>query len=166
VLVGFDADTLSGSGAIALDVTSTAYLERQLDRIPLRRSLEREKTFGPYRGFQIAIPFSVTVEYVLDHHQPDHQLAIAALGDGVLAGLVAPGPPRPTPIFAIDVAPPAMSAESWQAVIHGLAERRLERSAGALTRRVVDRLMAWRDAHLAVTAEGGEIAVTVSGTRR
>lgn len=169
VLIGFDADTLSGSGAIALDVTSTAYLERQLDRIPLRRSLEREKAFGPYRGFQIAIPFSVTVEYVLDHqldHQPGHQLAIAALGDGVLAALVAPGPPRPVPIFAIDAAPPAMSVESWQAVIHGLAERRLERSTGAFTRRVVDRLMAWRDAHLAVTAEGGEIAVAVSGNRR
>jgi hypothetical protein len=169
VLVGFDPEAMSGSGAIALDVTSTAYLERQLDRIPLRKTLERAKTFGPYRGFQIAIPFSVTVEYVLDH-----QLAIAALGDGVLAGLVAPGPPPPAPsaapgtppILAIDVAPPAMSAEAWQTVIHGVAEQRLDRSAGALARRAAQALMGWRDAHLAVTAGAGEIVVSISGNRR
>ena len=171
VLVGFDPDTLSGSGAIALDVTSPAYLERQLDRIPLRKTLERPRAFGPYHGFQIAIPFSITVEYVID---PQHQLAIAALGDGVLAGLVAPGPTRPAPdaaaiaapIAAIDVAPPEMSAEAWQTVIHGVIERRLDRSAGALARRAAGALMAWHDAHLAVTAAPGEIVVAVSGNRR
>ena len=54
LLVDFDPGALSGSGAIALDVTSTAFLERQLARIPLRKTLERARAFGPYRGFSIA----------------------------------------------------------------------------------------------------------------
>ena len=165
VLLGFDPDAMSGAGAIALDVSSTAYLERQLDRIPLRRAIERPRTFGPYLGASIAIPFSVTVEYVLSG-----QLAIAALGDGVLAGLVtgarAGGPPQPPPIFAIDVAPPALSAQAWETVVHGLASQKLDGTPGALARRAAQQLMAWRDAHLAVTAEGSDIVVSVSGNRR
>ncbi|HEY0484301.1 MAG TPA: hypothetical protein VGD37_42570 [Kofleriaceae bacterium] len=161
VLIGFDPDNFSGAGAIALDVSSPAFLERQLDRIPLRKALERPRTFGRYHGHTIEIPFSVTVEYVLDH-----QLAIAALGEGVLAQLVAPGPPQPPPIFAIDVAPPAISAAAWEAVIRGLTEGRLDGPEGALAHRAAEHLMAWRDAHLSVTAEAGDIVVSLSGSRR
>ncbi|HMG24575.1 MAG TPA: hypothetical protein VK607_24730, partial [Kofleriaceae bacterium] len=161
VLVNFDPDRTSGSGAIALDVTSPAFLDRQLDRIPLRHALERARTFGPYRGHAISIPFSVTIEYVLDR-----QLAIAALGEGLVARLVAPGPAQPPPIAALDLAPPAMSARGWEAVIDGIAEGRIDGTPGPATRRAVAHLMAWRDAHLAVTADGGEIVVTASGRRR
>jgi hypothetical protein len=171
LVMGFDPDAMSGSGAIALDVASTAFFERQLDRIPLRGTLERARTFGPYRGHALSIPFSVTIEYVLER-----QLAIAALGEGLLARLVAPvpapaadGSPRAAavpPIAAIDVAPPAMSARAWQAVIDGLVERRLDASTSRLSRQLVAHLMAWRDGHLAVTAEPGEIVITASGTRR
>ncbi|HMG53208.1 MAG TPA: hypothetical protein VK601_06995 [Kofleriaceae bacterium] len=161
VLVNFDPDRTSGSGAIALDVTSPAFLDRQLDRIPLRHTLERARTFGPYRGHAISIPFSVTIEYVLDR-----QLAIAALGEGLVARLVAPGPAQPPPIAALDLAPPAMSARGWEAVIDGIAEGRIDGTPGPATRRAVAHLMAWRDAHLAVTADGGEIVVTASGRRR
>lgn len=165
VLVGFDPDALSGTGAIALDVTSPAFVDRQLDRIPLRRTLQRARTFGPYHGYAIAIPFSVTIEYVLEP-----RLAIAALGEGLLARLVAPGAARPAasaaPILALDVAPPAMSARAWETVIDGLAERRLDGSPGPVARRAVEHLMGWRDGHLAITADPGEIVITVSGDRR
>jgi hypothetical protein len=165
MLLGFEPDSMSGSGAIALDLTSTTFLERQLDRIPGRSMLARERRFGPYRGFSLSIPFSVTVDYVLDP-----KLAIAALGDGVLAGLVAPGAPAPAPIFAVDVAPPVLSARAWETVLHGLAERRLDGSPGSFAHRAAEHLMAWRDAHLAVTAGAGEdagaIVVSLSGDRR
>lgn len=165
MLVGFDPDAGSGTGAVALDLASPAYLERQLDRIPLRRTLERARTFGPYRGHAIAIPFSVTVEYVLEPH-----LAIAALGDGLLARLVAPAPaPAAVPIAALDLAPPAMSARAWQTLADAVVERAMSGAhgaAGAVARQVVAHLMGWRDAHFAVTAEGSDLVVAISGDRR
>jgi hypothetical protein len=161
MLLGFDPDAMSGSGAVALDLASPAFFERQLDRIPLRRALERARTFGPYKGFSIAIPFSVTVEYVLDH-----KLALAALGEGLLARLVAPGRGTPPPIFALDVAPPVMSAEAWEAVLHMVTEQSLSGSPGPATKHAVERLMQWRDAHLAVTADATALIFTVSGNRR
>ena len=163
VLVAFDPDAWSGSGAVALDVTGPAYFERQLDRIPLRRRLESDRTFGPYRGHAIDIPFGVTIEYVLDR-----QRAMLAIGEGLLARMVAPprGPVTVPPIAAIDLAPPAMPANAWQAVIDGLVARGRDRSSGTMARRIVEHLMAWRDGHLAVRAEGSEIVVTASGNRR
>jgi hypothetical protein len=171
MLVGFDPRGVGSAygltamtGAIALDLTSPAYLERQLDEIPLRRAVERTRTFGPYRGHAIAIPFSVTVEYVLEPH-----LAIAALGDGLLARLVAPAAaPGPVPIASLDVAPPAMSARAWEGLLDVVAE--LGWGSGAAGNRaspqIVAHLMGWRDAHLAVTAEGSDVVVAVSGDRR
>jgi hypothetical protein len=161
MLLGFDPGAMSGSGAVALDITNPAFFEHQLDRIPLRRTLESPRTFGPYHGFAIDIPFSVTVEYVLDH-----KLALAALGEGLIARLVAPGTAPPAPIFALDVAPPAMSAEAWGAVVHAIAEGSLSGSPGPVTRRFVEHLMRWRDAHLAVTVQPTELVFTASGNRR
>ncbi|TMQ08705.1 MAG: hypothetical protein E6J90_39595 [Deltaproteobacteria bacterium] len=139
LLVDFDPGALSGSGAIALDVTSTAFLERQLARIPLRKVLD-----------------------------PRSQIALAAVGEGLLAQLVAPAPGRAgvPPIFAIDLAPPAMSVDAWQAALHAITEQRLDGSPGPAARRIAAHLMAWRDGHLAVTAESGAIVLQVSGNRR
>ncbi|HEU4730433.1 MAG TPA: hypothetical protein VFT22_21190, partial [Kofleriaceae bacterium] len=141
VLLGFDPDKTEGSGAIALDVSSPAFLERQLDRIPLRRTLESSRTIAGHKGAVIDIPFGVTVEYVLEQH-----LALAALGEGIVARLLAPGPARASapPVFALDLAPPAMSAAAWEIVIDALIERRLSGSPSAAARRVAERLMQWR----------------------
>lgn len=161
MLLAFDPDALTGSGAVSLDLTSSAFLARQLDRIPLRRALERTRTFGAYKGASIEIPFSVTLEYVLEQ-----KLALAALGEGLLGKLVGPAAATPGPVFALDVAPPVMSADAWATVLHVLAEQSLSGSPGPAVRRAVDRLMRWRDAHLAVTAEPTELVLTASGNRR
>lgn len=165
MLLDFDPDKMAGSGALAFDVTSAAFFQRQLDLIPLRRTLERSRTFGAYKGFSLSIPFkSVTVEYVLDP-----KLAIAALGEGLLAKLVAPGTPAQSAraaIFALDVAPPAMSAEAWATVLHVLAERSISGSPGPAAKRAAERLLTWRDVHFAVTAEAAELVVTAAANRR
>jgi len=164
MLRSFDPDTATGSGAIALDIASPAFLERQLDRIPLRRSLESARSFGPYKGFSIDIPFSVTVDYVLAP-----KLALAALGEGMLAKLVAPGPARaanPVPIVAVDVMPSAMSVQAWEVIVHALTQQSLAGSPGPVTKRFVEHLMRWRDAHLTVTAEPTELVLTASGNRK
>jgi hypothetical protein len=163
-VLGFDADAMSGTGAVAFDLASAAYFERQLDRIPLRRAVERAQTFGAHRGRSIAIPFSVTVDYVLEP-----RLAIAALGDGLLARLVAPGAPRTPsgpPIFALDLAPPALSAAAWETMLHAIAEQQVSGAPSRTIKRVVEQLMHWRDVRLAVTAEPTALVLAVSGHRR
>src|SRR5262249_36890415 len=160
-LLQFDADAMSGSGAVALDLTSSAFFERQLDRIPLRKTIERMRMFGSHRGYSIAIPFSVTIEYVLEP-----RLAIGALGEGLLDRLVAPGADRPPPIAALDLAPPAMSPAAWQTVLHALAEQQLSGPPGRTVTRVVEHLMRWRDGHVAVSAEPEALVLTMSGNRR
>jgi hypothetical protein len=163
MLRSFDPDTATGSGAIALDITSPAFLAHQLDRIPLRRSLERARSFGPYKGFSIDIPFSVTVEYVLDQ-----KIALAALGEGLLAKLVAPGPARASsiPLAALDVMPSAMSVQAWEFLVHAVVDQSIAGSPGPATKRMVEHLMGWRDAHVTVTAEPTELVFTASGNRK
>ena len=130
----------------------------------------RGVTFGAHRGAQIAIPFSVTVEYVLEP-----TLAIAALGDGLLARVVAPGPEpaRPPVIAAIDLEPPALSAAAWETALHVLADQQLSGTPGPAIKRAVELLLRVRDAHLALTAENGSVSaapdaivLAVSGNRR
>jgi hypothetical protein len=164
MLLGFDPQSMSGSGAVALDITSATFFQRQLDQIPLRRALERARTFGAHKGFSIEIPFSVTVEYVLEP-----KLALAAIGEGLLAKLVAPRAPDTralAPIVALDLAPHAMSAAAWETLLHAFAEQSFSGSPGPVTRRIVKQLMRWRDAHLAVTAEATQLIVTASANRR
>jgi hypothetical protein len=75
-------------------------------------------------------------------------------------------PAAAPPIFALDVAPPAMSAEAWATVLQGLAQRSLPGSPGPAAKRAAERLLRWRAARVAVTAEASEIVLTASGDRR
>ena len=163
VLLDFDPDALSGSGAVALDVTRAAFFERLLDRIPMRHMLERGRTFAGVRGSSISIPFGVTLEYVVEQRR-----AIAAVGEGTLARLLAPSEAATAaiPIAAIDIAPPAMSPRAWTAVLHAVIEQQLSGAPSPATKRAVERLMHWRDGHLGVTAEPTELVFTLSGHRR
>ena len=162
VLITFEPDALSGTGVVALDVTSPAYFEHQLDRIPLRKHLERATAFGPYRGATIDIPFGPTIEYVLDR-----QVAIAALGEGLIARLVAPAArPAVTPIAELALTPPAMSEQAWAAVFELLDGKKSYGPPDRTLQRIIRHLMAWRDARVAVRAEGSEIVITASGNRR
>jgi hypothetical protein len=162
VVLGFDPDGLSGTGAVALDLTTPAYFEKQLDRIPFRKRLETAKRFGPYRGATIDIPFGPTIEYALDR-----QIALAALGEGLVARLVAPAArPAATPIAELALAPPAMSEQAWAALVALLDGQKLGSAPDRTALRLVRRLMAWRDVRLTVAAEGSEIVITGSGNRR
>ncbi|HZJ67507.1 MAG TPA: hypothetical protein VFD36_28570, partial [Kofleriaceae bacterium] len=164
-VLGFNADEMSGTGAVALDLASAAFFERQLDRIPLRRAVERSRTFGGHRGHSIAIPFSVTIDCVLEP-----TLAIAALGDGLLARVVAPGAPHAAPIAALDLEPPALSAAAWETLLRALVEQDLSAPSGGVSgraiKRVVEHLLRWREIHLAVTTESTALVLSVSGQRR
>jgi hypothetical protein len=59
-----------------------------------------------------------------------------------------------------------MSVASWQGLLHVLVEHRLDGAPSPAVRRAVSLLMSWRDARLAVTAEGDQIVLRLSGSRR
>jgi hypothetical protein len=163
LVLDFDPDAKSGTAAVALDVARPAYFAQQLDRIPLRKTLERARTFGRHKGFSLTIPFAATIEYVVED-----QLVLAALGEGVIARLVAPhaGPTEPAPIFAVDLAPPAMPVGAWASAIHAVLDRDLSSPPGLDDRRAAERLQRWRDIHIAMTAEPTALVLTMSGHRR
>lgn len=153
VLQTFDPDDKSGAGAVALDLVHKKFFANQLDEVPLRSTLERNRTFGPHKGHSLAVPFVATLDYVLTD-----TLALAAVGDGLLARIVGTGRTVPGPIAAIDILPPAMSPEAWKTVLGAIDRRYAEV--------LVERLMRWREGHIAVTIEGASLLVAATGVRR
>ncbi len=153
VLRSLDPDDRSGTGAVSLDLVHERYFDALLDEVPLRSTLERSRTYGPHKGHRLSVPFVATLDYVLTDH-----LALAGVGDGLLMQLVGTGAVVTGPIAAIDIAPPALSAEAWQMLLRsadiGSAED------------VVAHLMRWREGHIAVTLEGTSLVVTATGIRR
>lgn len=163
LVLDFDPDAKSGTAAVAFDVARPTYFEHQLDRIPLRKTLERARTFGGHNGFSLSIPFAATIEYVVED-----RLVIGALGEGVVARLLAPhaGARDPAPIFALDLAPPAMPVRAWASALSAAIEKDLSSAPGMLARVIAERLQRWRDLHIAITAEPTALVLTMSGHRR
>ena len=153
VLQTFNPDDKSGAGAVALDLAHKQYFTAQLDNIPLRSTLERNRTYGPHKGHSISVPFVATLDYVLTD-----RLALAGVGDGLLAKVVGTGKTVPGPIAALDIIPSAMSPEAWKTVLGVIDQRHAEA--------FVERLMRWREGHIAVTLEGASLLVAATGVRR
>jgi hypothetical protein len=135
-------------GAVSFDLMHRTYAAQLLDEIPGRSLIQRRRTFGPYQGYALSIPFGPTVEYVLDD-----QRALAGLGEGVLAAVVGQGPGAPGPLFALDVAPPAMPREAWAGLL-------------AQVGLTVGPLLAWRELHLAAAIDGTRLVIDAAGRRR
>ena len=154
VLQSLDPDQKSGSGAVAFDLAHKRFFTDKLDDIPLRSTFERSHTFGTLQGHSLSVPMIGSFDYVLTD-----TLALAAMGDGLLGRLVASGPVAAKgPIAAIDIAPPALSAEAWKLLLGALDLRHADR--------IVERLLRWHDGHVAVTVEGSSLVLSASGNRR
>ena len=149
----FDPDEREGTGAVALDLSHKRFFAAQLDQIPLRSTLERKRTFGPYAGKSIAIPMFLTIDYVLAD-----QLALAAVGDGLLVQLVGRGGTTPGPLAAITVQPAGLAVESWAELLALVDVPR--------ARDVAQRLQSWRDVRVNLTIEGSRLVLTAAGVRR
>lgn len=146
----YDAsERMKSRGLVSVDLAHRRFFASRLGKIPGRSMIERSRTFGPHRGSVLSIPFGPTLEYVLED-----RLALAALGgDGLLASVVGDGPAASAPLFALDVAPPAMARASWAALLAPL-----ELSA--------DRLFAWRELHLVVGVEPERLVIELRGQRQ
>lgn len=146
-----DLDDKSGAGVLSLDLVHKRFFANQLDEVPMRSTLERDKRFGPVAGHTIAIPFVATVDYVLED-----TLAFVAMGDGLLAKVIGSGARVPGPLVSVDLVPGLLTPQTWAGLLE-LAD---------LPTSIADRLLRWRDAHLSVSIEGTSLVVAASGTRR
>jgi len=149
----FDPDDRDGTGAVSLDLTHKDFFAAKLDDIPLRSTLERKRTFGPYAGKSISIPMFLTVDYVLTD-----QVALAGIGDGQLLTMIGKGGATKGPLFEVAVQPLGLSVESWTALFELLDIDH--------AKRVAERLQRWREARVNLTIDGSRLVLAASGTRR
>ena len=163
-LHSLDPDENEGVGAVAADLNSARYFRTLLDRIPGRSMAESARTFGQYKGKHISVPFVGKGDYVLTD-----QLAIGAMGDGVLARVGTPsssvnsagngaaliGPP---PILALDVRPPGLAADVWQFLVEQLELPE--------PKRLVQRLLLWNELHLGAHLTDAILVIEAHGNRR
>ena len=149
----FDPASKEGSGAGAFDLSSKRFFQSLLDEIPLRSTLESKKQFGPHSGRRLAVPLLPAVEYVLTD-----SLALAAFGDGLLTRIVGAGGPANSPILSVDIKPAGLSTEAWAFLLQRM-------KIFDNPTRVAERLVAWRDGHLAIRLEGSRLVFEARGTR-
>jgi hypothetical protein len=154
MLLSLDPDEPAGTGAVAVDLATKAVISQLLDQIPMRSHLEKDKKFGTHAGHRVAVPFVATFDYVLEDN-----LAIAAMGDGVLDKVVAASAPAGPPVlFSVDVAPAKLSAKAWEWLLGHLG--------GPDGKVFVERLQRWRDGHLALAIDGDALVLDAAGHLR
>ena len=154
VLQKYDAaDEKNSKGAIALDLTSAKFVTDQLDQVPLRTHLERDRTYGSYKGHYLSVPGVGHLDYVITEH-----MALIGVGEGVLDKLTT-SPPGHPPVLAIDVVPGAMSREAWEAALGNFAGKDHAHA-------IATALQLWKDAHVAIAIDGDNLVFEASGNRR
>lgn len=152
-LLELDADDKKGAGVVALELVRSNFFAAQLENIPMRSTLERSRTFGPYAGHALTIPFVASVDYVLTD-----KLALAAMGDGLLARVVGSGKTVAGPVAALDLIPGGLSVDAWVTLAEAIGLPR--------AKRIVERVRAWKDGHFRLVVEGNSLVLSATGTRR
>jgi hypothetical protein len=150
-VLSIDPDAGTGTGAVELDLAKPDYIAQKLDSIPLRSHLESDIKIGPYAGKHLSIPFGPKLDYVLTP-----KLAMAGLGDGVLARAVGSGPGSGGPLVALDVRPLAMPAAAWKWLLQNVGAPSAVESA----------LQSWREGHVSLSIDGDRLVLDVRGERR
>jgi len=148
-----DPDEKEGTGAISLELAHGKFFRAQLDQIPRRSMFEKSRQFGIYKGTHISVPFVGSGDYVLDD-----KIAIAAMGEGLLARIGTGSPAGQPPILSIDLRPPGMPAGVWEFL---LAQLEMPNP-----RRFAQRLQTWSELHVGARLEGESLVIEASGTRR
>lgn len=148
-----DPDEKEGTGAIALDLSNARFIRAQLDQIPRRSMFESGRTFGAYKGKHISVPFIGSGDYVLEEN-----IAIAAMGDGLLSRIGSGAAQGQPPVLAIDLRPPGLPVGVWAFLLAQVDAPSPERFA--------QRLMTWNDLHVGARLEQGNLVIEAAGTRR
>ena len=154
-LFSFDVEnTASSSIAVSANLTTKRFFADQLEGIPLRSSLEKRHTYGPYQGASLSVPFMGSIEYVLTD-----TVGLGALGGDLLARMVGTGPAVPGALARLDVRVDALPTKTWTALFEQLTfgEEGSARAAAALA--------AWHEAHVALSLHGSSLVLEASAVR-
>jgi len=150
LLLAFDPDAKEGTGAVALDLSSGKLIAPYVAKAS---HFSSDRTFGPYKGHHVSIPFVGKFDYVFDD-----KLAIASMGDGLMDKIAGGTPAAPPPVFALSLAPGGMPKATWVWLF--------QQADLPAPERLADRLAAWQEAHAQVTIEGTSLVLDVGGNHR
>ena len=150
LVLSVDPGDKSGAGAVAMDLASGAFLQGYVDKASHFAS---DRTFGPYRGHHVSIPFVAKLDYVFDD-----KLAIAAMGDGVMERIAAGPAAGVPPMFSVSVVPEGMPKDAWVWL--------LDQIGAPSPAHLVERFEDWRELHATAVLDGSSVVVEVAGTHR
>ncbi|MBV8758334.1 MAG: hypothetical protein JO257_13695 [Deltaproteobacteria bacterium] len=150
IVLAVDPSDKSGAGAVAMDLSSGAFLQGYVDKAS---HFANDKTFGPYRGHHVSIPFVAKLDYVFDD-----KLAIAAMGDGVMDRIAAGASGGTPPMFSVSVVPDGMPKDAWVWL--------LDQIDAPSPKQLVDRFSAWAELHATAALDGSSLVVEVAGVHR
>ncbi len=152
----YDPDSVENdAGAVALDLSDARLITEQLDRIPMRKHLESDRTFGGLAGHSLGVPMFGRIDYVLTDH-----LAIIAKQDGLLDRIATPsGAATDPPIALLEIAPPAMSSEAWASLIQ------LGLGSTSMAHAIAEQVKRWRGASIALKIDGTRLVLEGAGDR-
>jgi hypothetical protein len=150
LVLTLDPGDKSGTGAVSFDLSSGALFAPYIDKAT---HFSSDRTFGPYRGHHVSIPFVGKFDYVFDEHT-----AIGTMGEGVMDKIAAGTASSAPPVFSLAVAPGGMAKDTWVWLFDQLG--------APAPKRLVERLSSWQEAHVTVTIDGSQLIVEVAGTHR
>lgn len=145
-----DPGDRSGTGAAAFDLADGSLFAPYVAKATHFAS---DRTFGPYRGHHVSIPFIGKFDYVFDEH-----VAIGAMGEGVMDRIAAGAPAGTPAVFSLALAPGGMPKDTWTWLF--------EQVGAPAPERLVERLSSWQEAHVIASLDGTQLVVEVAGTHR
>jgi hypothetical protein len=156
-LRAYDPDSFDNvAGAAAADLSDPRTINQLLDRVPMRKHLESDRTFGGLPGHSLHVPMVGRIDYVLTDH-----LVIVAKQDGLLDKIAMPGNAAAPPLVSLEIAPPALSPQAWAALLNMVVPGGLTHPEAA-----AQQLLRWRDAHVSLAIDGTSLVLDTSGDRR
>lgn len=150
LVLTLDPGDTSGTGAVSFDLSDGKLFAPYISKAS---HFSSDRTFGPYRGHHVSIPFVGKFDYVFDDHT-----AIGTMGEGIMERIAAGTPASPPPVFALALAPAGMPKDTWIWMFDQLGV--------PSPQRLVERLSSWQEAHVIATLDGSQLVVEVAGTHR
>jgi hypothetical protein len=150
LVLTLDPGDKSGTGAVSFDLADGKLFAPYIDKAS---HFSSDRTFGPYRGHHVSIPFVGKFDYVFDA-----RTAIGTMGEGIMDRIAAGPPAAPPPVFSVSLAPAGMPKDTWVWMFDQLGV--------PSPQRLVERLSSWQEAHVTATIDGSQLVVEVAGTHR
>jgi hypothetical protein len=150
-------DGIPSRGAFYADLTTDKMLSAAIAGIPGIETFSKRRKVGSAQVVDVSVPFFISLTYHLSTN-----LAVAAIGDGIVEKLLAPGSPRAGALFHLSLRPNDIPVETWDMFLEYVLEVRRPEAR----QRTIARVRKWQTADIDATLDGSRIVITAAGTRR